>query len=316
LDQHPNILRKLNLLRQSLELQHLGELIGFVDQGEDVQTWHEILASIPTEKRNWLEAPWIISEFYFYRRVIECFDFFTTCYDPFKKQKMNGFLASLPTIEEIASVWAGVEPSIANQSDCLLFGILSSLWGNKKDLSLWPASLDSPPSSTLPSPPSLETALATLKHTFHRILDNDIDLVISRLITTLPPVGASIPSRNVGIVVDNAGFELLSDMFLGHVLLCTGLALSITFHTKKHPTFVSDATTEDCLETIFHLGRSPAPFASALAKSWHRHVEEQRFIFRDDFFWCQPTGFNHTPDHIKSATQKNVITFIKASRCH
>lgn len=85
--------------------------------------------------------------------------------------------------------------------------------------------------------------------------------------------------NEIGIVVDNAGYELVSDLVLGHCLLATGntkgflrayitvhtytcYSLSgaadvVTFHTKGHPTFVSDATTKDVLETIAVLRNSP-----------------------------------------------------------
>ena len=84
--------------------------------------------------------------------------------------------------------------------------------------------------------------------------------------------------NEIGIVVDNAGYELVSDLVLGHCLLATGNAKGfcayitvhtytcyslsgaadvVTFHTKGHPTFVSDATTKDVLETIAVLRNSP-----------------------------------------------------------
>ena len=61
--------------------------------------------------------------------------------------------------------------------------------------------------------------------------------------------GSSKP-RRVDIVVDNAGYELVSDFLLGHTLIQLEIADQIVFHTKGHPTFVSDATTEDCISTI------------------------------------------------------------------
>ena len=47
----------------------------------------EILAAIHADKRNWLNAPWVVAEFYFYRRIVEAFKFFETGYDMFAKQK-------------------------------------------------------------------------------------------------------------------------------------------------------------------------------------------------------------------------------------
>ena len=47
----------------------------------------EILAAVNSDRRNWLNAPWIVAEFYFYRRIVEAFKFLETGYDMFAKQK-------------------------------------------------------------------------------------------------------------------------------------------------------------------------------------------------------------------------------------
>ena len=46
-------------------------------------------------------------------------------------------------------------------------------------------------------------------------------------------------------------------MVIIFITLLTGAADVVTFHTKGHPTFVSDATTKDVLETISVLQNSP-----------------------------------------------------------
>ena len=52
-----------------------------------VMSRDEILAAINADNRNWLNAPWVVAEFYFYRRIVEAFKFFETGYDMFAKQK-------------------------------------------------------------------------------------------------------------------------------------------------------------------------------------------------------------------------------------
>ena len=86
-----------------------GFLRGISDKGPDLQHWSdvftsllsstskfsstyvmsrdEILAAINADNRNWLNAPWVVAEFYFYRRIVEAFKFFETGYDMFAKQK-------------------------------------------------------------------------------------------------------------------------------------------------------------------------------------------------------------------------------------
>jgi hypothetical protein len=55
----------LNDLKSSVECGTSGYLRGIYDNGPDKQVWDEILSSIPENERNWLDAPWVISEFYF-----------------------------------------------------------------------------------------------------------------------------------------------------------------------------------------------------------------------------------------------------------
>jgi hypothetical protein len=295
------------------------------DGGDDVSAWTSILNEIENSARNWLDCPWIIAEFYFYRRIISVFDHFTTLYDPFMKQKLNGTLSALPLVEDIARAVLNVDDWLHN-ADIVLFGLLTSLWGNKKDLSLWPA----PPASSavtatnteesIPHPPqeqhevSVPAAISYLRtSTASHILDNQTETVVRHLLA-----GPATTCRNVGIVVDNAGFELLCDFALGHILLTAGVAQTVTFHTKKHPTFVSDATTRDCMDTIAQLLSPsfgdmtfPRPCSLQLAGSWRDHCQAGRFLFKDDFFWCQPTPFDRMPDAIGTLLSDNFLTIVK-----
>ncbi len=129
----------INDLISSLKAGEGGYLRGIADAGSDCDTWADILRTIPDERRNWRQAPWIVSEFYLYRRLAEAFRFFETGYDMFSKQKVSGLIEALPNIQEIAG---RLEALIASDSKSTVIelAVLTSLWGNKMDLSLWPAS--------------------------------------------------------------------------------------------------------------------------------------------------------------------------------
>ena len=76
---------------------------------------------------------------YIDRRIVEAFKFFETGYDMFVKQKAAGLTASITQINEIAirlPLLLSTGTDIEKSAKLL---ILSSLWGNKADLSLWPA---------------------------------------------------------------------------------------------------------------------------------------------------------------------------------
>ena len=117
--------------------------------------------------------------------------------------------------------------------------------------------------------------------------------------------------------MDNAGYELVSDFLLGHILIETKTATEVVFHTKGHPTFVSDATTDDCLSTVNflqealdqdgNLYKETARFSSALAE----YVRDGRFKFVDDLFWCQPTAFWDMPVDVQEKLQDSVLVVVK-----
>ena len=113
------------------------------------------------------------------------------------------------------------------------------------------------------------------------------------------------------------GYELVSDILLGYVLIKTGVAKEVIFHTKGHPTFVSDATTADSVSTISFLSSakrdSGEAFAAvnALAEELNEFVCDGRFRFTEDLFWCQPTAFWDMPAHIQSRLAGSCLCVVK-----
>jgi len=296
---HPanaEVLLLLNDLKSSLECGSGGILRGMADKvAPDHQQWDAILKDVAEEERNWLDAPWIVSEYYFYRRIAECFKYFETNYDCFKKQKANGLIEALPSIEEIAERLPLLVSDQANKAESVKVAVLTSLWGNKMDLSLWPAS----------SSGQQISFGAALEASSPYILDDHSEKVVSHLVNAA--------SRRVDIIVDNAGYELVSDFILGHVLLKTGCVDKVVYHTKGHPTFVSDATTLDCTETIGYLLDLAAekPATGALASELAEHVTHGRFMFIEDNFWCQPTPFWDMPPAVQTKLQGSKMCFVK-----
>ena len=288
----------INDLKSSLECGEGGILRGLADKGPDLAAWDAILRDVPEERRNWLQAPWVVSEFYFYRRVAECFRFFETGYDMFKKQKAAGLVEALGSIDEIAARLPAL--LAADRTEAVTVAVLTSLWGNKMDLSLWPAA----------SAGQTISFGAALEASRPFVLDDHSPAVVARL--TAADAGSGQGSgQRVDIVVDNAGYELVSDLILGHSLLATDSCTQVVFHTKGHPTFVSDATTRDCLETIGFLRDSSREHTAALATALAAHVDAGRFVFSEDLFWCQPTAFWDSPPHIQERFRGSKMVFVK-----
>lgn len=274
----------LNDLLASIEAGNTGYLRSIVDSGPDIAVWDNILNSLNDSERNWLDSPWLISEFYFYRRITEAFRYFDTGYDFFTAQKASGLISTATNIEQLAATLPFVYTQDARTM--VKTGCLSSLWGNRLDLSLWPGSANAGTISISQSKQQLVEAQAAL-------LDNHLSQATDHLINN--------PPGRVDIIVDNAGYELVTDLVLARLLLQSGVAEHIVLHTKGHPIFVSDATTMDCVETIEWLASSPTsehPATAALGQALREDLQSGRIILRNDLFWCQPLAFWDMPDDI------------------
>jgi uncharacterized protein with ATP-grasp and redox domains len=274
-----------------------GYLTDLDDGGDDCDQWSILLSTVPEEKRNWLDAPWLISEYYFYRRVVECFCYMKTSYDMFQHQKRAGLIDALPILREISDSLHQQLYVSDNKRNLLSIGIYTSLWGNKLDLSLWPNG-------------GKESGRITTHHHFENMLSYILDDVSDALIDHLMK---HTHESQVDIIVDNAGYELISDFILGLILLHVGAAQKVRFHTKGHPTFVSDATTKDCKETIEFLSDKCKDSSSLrwLSSRLNYCVDAGQFEFLDDNYWCQPIPMWDMPTSISKKLCASKVVVVK-----
>ena len=115
------------------------------DGGPDVRYWNESLVDAWIGE-TWLDTPWLVSEFYFYRRILEALGYFGdgpgALKDPFQRDKDAGLAACAeatkalaPKLNAFANGYGDDDAALATMR---LF-VLVSLWGNRMDLSIWPA---------------------------------------------------------------------------------------------------------------------------------------------------------------------------------
>jgi len=303
-------LLQLRDLESSLLCGKNGYLRGLADKGPDLILWDKILASIPDDERNWLNAPWVVTEFYFYRRIVEAFKYFETGYDMFAKQKQAGLRDALPFVNDVAehliSLLGATNIDVGIPLEMAVF---TSLWGNKMDLSLWPsASLSSSGSGDNTDRISVGDNMSKIRSF---ILDDQTDDVVRLLRSFVQKKPLSTEQFEVGIVVDNAGYELVSDLVLAYCLLATQAADTVTLHTKAHPTFVSDAMNKDVLETIAELQNSSLEATAQLGKLLAEAVESGKIKLVEDLFWCQPTPFWSLPVTVAEKLSSSKLIFVK-----
>jgi uncharacterized protein with ATP-grasp and redox domains len=261
----------------------------------DITEWNQYVE--PYLGMNWLQPPWFFSEHYFYRRVIEAVSYFqfglSKGLDPFESEKKRGLEASRTEISDLVQrldTW--LEGSEDRQST-LRRAFYFDLWGNQADLSLWPTSGEAKPNHG-----DLEGAQS------HLLVDDTEQ--VATYITNLPPT-----ERLVTIVVDNAGFELVSDLALADFLLGSKLISRLRIHLKAHPTFVSDAIIKDVHDTLEFLLGTNDNRVRDFSERLKTHLEGGELELKDDFFWNSPLSMWDMPRRLSQELSTENLVLVK-----
>jgi hypothetical protein len=214
----------------------------------------------------WLDTPFLWSESYFYRRVLDATGFFAPGpwhhVDPFAQMKAAELTDSameldLATLDDVQRL------PVEQQGRAKL---MASLWGNQADLGF-----------------RIDRPVAPADAEGLTLVADDRDQLWSRLDGT----------ARVAVVADNAGRELLADLVLADHLLQHGHAASITFHVKPYPYYVSDATTSDVVACLGRLTSAPGS-ASEIGHRLLTRASEGRLSLYTHDFHCAPWSY-HRP---------------------
>lgn len=96
----------------------------------------------------------------------------------------------------------------------------------------------------------------------------------------------------VDFVLDNAGFELLTDLCLAEFLVSAGLASRIHFHVKAIPWFVSDVTEQDFMWTLKQMSSMNHLAISQLSHKWRSRLQEGTWVVEVNDFWTLPNDYS------------------------
>lgn len=248
-----------------------GKIVAVGDSGPERKQWEACVE--PHLRRSWRDVPWFFAEYYFYRRLLDAVDYWSSGHDPFAGQKEMGLEQALPgTRAAIAAIDGSYAAGTSTQS--LLLDVMDhSLWGNRIDLSLWPAH---------------EGGEATNDIDTSRLLVDDRPYAIWALHERLPP-------PNVDIVLDNVGSELLADLLLTDLLLRSDLASLVRLHCKLYPIFVSDAIESDVAASIDQMASDDNPHLRSVGERLRAEVAAGRLIISAHPFWVSPLGWRDRP---------------------
>jgi hypothetical protein len=263
------------------------------DSAPDAGRWQKYIEE--QQGKNWLEVPWFFAEAYFYRRALEATGYFQEGsgqgVDPFRKQKNGGLANAAAMIHRLARrLNLALDAGTSQQRDTLQALLQTSLWGNQADLSLWPAERGDHPDHS------------NLDKAGEFLLVDDTAAVVDSLLDR--------PQR-IDFLSDNAGFELVTDLFLADYLLSRGLTSAVHYHLKQHPTFVSDTLAADVGETLAWLGQEPDPDSDRAAARLVDHVEGGRLRLRDHDFWTSPLPGWEMPHDLENDLADSQLVIVK-----
>ncbi|XP_019750583.1 damage-control phosphatase ARMT1 [Hippocampus comes] len=276
------------------ELQTDKPILALTDGLEDADSWNRYLQRQQgqcggQEVVSWFKSPWLYVECYMYRRIREALWLNPPIsgYDVFNEGKTRSFFESQQAIMALCTYFEAVDKKTEDISENQLREYFNKLlqvclWGNKCDLSI-SAGVDN---SQKISPIDSLLALQTF------ILVDDSDAVWSTLISARQQrQSGKRSSGRVDFVLDNAGFELVTDLVLADFLVSSGLAGEVHFHGKSFPWFVSDVTAEDFQWTIRQTMAANHRWMSQRGLRWQQYVKEGVWSYHDHPFWTQPNEF-------------------------
>ena len=271
------------------------------DGGMDVQAYNLELGSI-SPPPSWLHAPWLYTECYLYRLIHTYFALSTSSFwrkfDAFSTDKRKAFVSSKKGAIELVKHFHHILKSVSSldeETERAIFEemIQISLWGNATDLSL----LTSGTMEELDS----RQGKAARESSKKNVLCDDTGAVFN-LLTSLRSGHQKGKTEEIHIVLDNAGFELLTDLIFASYLIESGFTARVVLHGKRMPWFVSDVNQHDLSDLVDGLVEGtlyPPDEISAedkteleeTGKYWRDSLRSGRLNLRVEPFWTTQHPF-------------------------
>jgi uncharacterized protein with ATP-grasp and redox domains len=240
---------------------------------EERRTWEQRIRE--NEGRTWFDIPWYFAESFFYFKLLAAFGYYCgDRRDPFHPQKEQELMdphGGLAMARHVLDSARGM-----GTEEALAFHLHCALWGNRLDLS------------------TFEVDESRRKD----VLTRDRDLLL--VDHTRESCAALVGAKRIGVLLDNAGPELVCDLLLADRMLSESMSTSIVLHAKKAPFFVSDGTISDTLHTVDVLADAHHPRVSAAGERLRRALRVGRLRVQDHWFWNSALHFTAFPPDLKN----------------
>lgn len=286
-NQYPaSIVKRVLCLREEIPG---GTIRPIADAGTDTESWSEWMA--PFMGQNWLEAPFLEVEIYFYRRILEALDYFGTDEpkDPFLPQKLENLQDYEASIISLSSLRETM--TSANIQSDLPALLLGNLWGNRADLSLLPEA---------------RMALGTdlLAAGTQSLVVNDLDSIVHFF--TLQ----ASPFPRIDFINDNSGVELVGDLILAEYFLTNNLTDQVRFQLKTRPFYVSDAMIADVRMTIQWMVDHPQSDIQAIGLRLDEWLDDRLLLVAHEF-WSSPFSYLSLPPELSTDLAHSSLLIFK-----
>lgn len=263
----PDIRRRLDALREHIT----GTVQPLPDGSAGKSRWDRWGSEMYGQR--WLDIPFLWAESYFYHLLLDAVGYFGPGpwrgIDPFTRKRAELDAPALDT-----ELSAEAETGDRSSREHLIALLHAALWGNRADLGF-----------------RLSGSPATDHDAPGRILDDQSTQVADYLETH--------STGTLCLIADNAGRELIPDLFLIDHLLGLHAGLTVDLHLKPRPYYVSDATTADLLATLERLASIPGT-ARTTAARLESALRTGRLRVRAHEFYCAPLSFHHLPGDLRA----------------
>jgi uncharacterized protein with ATP-grasp and redox domains len=261
---------------EELRLEILsGKVGGLREETADKAFWDGV--SRPYLGHTWLDIPWYWGEAFMYRRVLEATRYFlpgpTYGLDPYAATKATEWRPdAAPRSANLILEESPAEPRA--RFERLLH---ASLWGNRTDLSYNVAA---------------QVGRAARHEDEQKNLLVDDTQQIWEYLTEKP-------GRQLGVITDNAGTELLMDLALTDFILSEGLAARVDLYLKPQPFFVSDAMPDDVEAGLVAL-KTGGDAARSLEERLRSHLNTRRLRLRTHWHYATSLFYYQLPHDLRA----------------
>lgn len=119
-------------------------------------------------------------------------------------------------------------------------------------------------------------------------------------------------NKELGIIMDNSGLEMVADLCLAVYCISHQLFDRVIFYVKKIPWFVSDTTFDD-LQWALHYMEKDVPEMQCFASKCLGYLDSQQFQVVEEGYFTLPLPYHvmnkEDPDLYNKLSQSQLLIF-------